>query len=202
MSATLTPFGLKPIYHPSGLDRAVPFTGTVTPPVSGAIYQFTPVQIAADGSLQVASADATGDKIYGVFGGVEYTDASGRRTVSKWFGNALGTATNVVAYVYTDPELVYEVQAEGAVNSSAVGREFNFSTTAGRTVTDGQIIGNGGLGQSTTAISATATAIGTQGQLQCVGLGREPFNSWGDSYTILQVKIANAKLVAPNPAAQ
>lgn len=202
MSATLRPFGLKPAYHPSGLDRATPFTGVVTAPVSGAIYQYTPVSIASDGSLQVSGADPTGSKIYGVFDGVEYTDAQGRRTVSKWFGNALGTATNVVAYVWADPELVYEVQANGAVNNSAVGREFNFSTTAGQTVTDGQIIGNGGLGQSTTAISATATTIGTQGQVQCVGLGRAIDNSWGDANTVLQVKIANNKLVAPNPAAQ
>ena len=28
MSSTFQPFGLKPAYHPSGLDRAVPFAGT------------------------------------------------------------------------------------------------------------------------------------------------------------------------------
>ena len=30
MSTTFKPFGLKPVYHPSGLDRAVPFVGTNT----------------------------------------------------------------------------------------------------------------------------------------------------------------------------
>ena len=28
MSTTLKPFGMKPVYHPSGLDRSVPFNGT------------------------------------------------------------------------------------------------------------------------------------------------------------------------------
>ena len=28
MSTVFQPFGLKPAYHPSGLDRSVPFVGT------------------------------------------------------------------------------------------------------------------------------------------------------------------------------
>jgi len=30
MSTTYTPFGLKPAYHPSGLDRATPFVVTTS----------------------------------------------------------------------------------------------------------------------------------------------------------------------------
>jgi len=56
MSTTFQPFGLKPAYHPSGLDRAVPFVGTnsftgngYTAPYSlsagQAFYQYQPVAI-------------------------------------------------------------------------------------------------------------------------------------------------------------
>jgi hypothetical protein len=49
----------------------------------------------------------------------------------------------------------------------------------------------------------TAVASGAQGQVRVVGLGREAAfpagetNAWGDTYTIVQVKIANNAFVAP-----
>jgi len=195
MSLALNPFGLKPIYHPTGLDRATPFTGTVSS--ANNLYQFTPVSIDSTGALVLSAATgAAAGTVYGVFDGIEYTDASGRRTVSKWFGAALGTVSNPTAWVWTDPELVYEVQANGPVNSAAVGRQFNLVN-----VGNGQIIGNGGLGQSTAALDSTGpVAAGTQGLVLVVGLGREIDNAWGDSFTVVQVKIADDRIVAPVPS--
>lgn len=197
MSATYAPFGLKPIYHPSGLVRALNYTGAYS--ASDVFYSGTPVSFdeattAGVSTLVVASNTPTANKrLAGVFGGVEYTDASGRRTVSKWFGPALGTATDVVMWVFQDPEIVYEIQANGAIANTQVGQEFNFTA-----VTSGQIIGNGGLGTSTAALDPTAVATGTQAQLQVVGLGREIDNAWGDTATIVNVKLANDAFVAPN----
>jgi len=197
MSATYAPFGLKPIYHPSGLVRALNYTGAYN--ASAVFYSGTPVAFdeattAGTSTLIVASNTPTANmRLAGVFGGVEYTDASGRRTVSKWFGPALGTATDVVMWIFQDPEIVYEIQANGAIANTQVGQEFNFTA-----VTSGQIIGNGGLGTSTAALLTTAVATGTQAQLQVVGLGREIDNAWGDTYTIVNVKLANDAFVAPN----
>jgi len=197
MSATYTPFGLKPVYHPSGLVRALNFTGAYD--TNAVFYSNTPVALdeattAGTSTLVVASNTPTaGKRLAGVFGGVEYTDASGRRTVSKWFGPALGTATDVVMWIFMDPEIVYEAQVNGSLANTQVGQEFNFTA-----VTSGQIIGNGGLGTSTAALDTTAVATGTQAQLQIVGLGREIDNAWGDTATIVNVKLANDAFVAPN----
>jgi hypothetical protein len=197
MSATYAPFGLKPVYHPSGIIRSLNFTGAYD--TSAVFYSGTPVSLdeattAGVSTLVVASNTPTANKrLAGVFAGVEYTDASGRRTVSKWFGPALGTATDVVMWIFMDPEIVYEVQANGSIANTQVGQEFNFTA-----VTSGQIIGNGGLGTSTAALDPTAVSVGTQAQLQVTGLGREINNAWGDTATVVQVKLANDSFVAAN----
>jgi hypothetical protein len=197
MSATYTPFGLKPVYHPSGIIRSLNFTGAYD--TSAVFYSGTPVVLdeattAGVSTLTVAgNAPVANKRLAGVFGGVEYTDASGRRTVSKWFGPALGTATDVVMWIFMDPEIVYEAQANGSIANTAVGQEFNFTA-----VTSGQIIGNGGLGTSTAGLDPTQVATGTQGQVQVVNLGRELNNAWGDAKTVVQVKLANDVFVAAN----
>jgi len=215
MSATFQPFGLKPVYHPSGLDRAVPFVGTntfvpgttYTAPYSlssgQSFWQFQPVAITSSGQLTIANQTASSGKVYGVFDGVEYTNSDGRRSVSKYAAKTtLDASTNIVFWIFTDPALVYEAQVNGSATSAAIGTEYNFDTTTGSTVTDGYSIGTGGAGFSTTALLATAVGSGNQGQVRVVGLGREVAypagntNQWGDTYTIVQVQICNNQFAA------
>jgi hypothetical protein len=218
MSTTFQPFGLKPAYHPSGLDRAVPFAGTNTyvTGVSGysapyslssgqSFWQYQPVAITSSGQLTIANQTASSGKVYGVFNGVEYTSAEGRRSVAKYAAKTtLDAATNIVFWIFSDPALVYEAQINGSATSAAIGTEYNFDTTTGYTVSDGYAIGNGGAGFSTTALLATAVASGAQGQVRVVGLGREVAypagntNAWGDTYTIVQVQICNNQFAAPS----
>ena len=217
MSATFQPFGLKPVYHPSGLDRAVPFVGTNTfvpgtsysAPYSlssgQSFYEFQPVAITSSGQLTIANQTASSGKVYGVFNGVEYTNSDGRRSVAKYAAlTTLAAATNIVFWIFSDPAIVYEIQCNGSVTSAAIGTEYNFDTTTGSTVTDGYAIGVGGAGFSTTALLATAVGSGNQGQVRVVGLGREAAypagntNQWGDAYTIVQVQISNNTFAAPS----
>lgn len=216
MSTTFRPFGLKPVYHPSGLDRSVPFAGTnsyvtgvsYTAPYSlsagQSFYQYQPVGITSSGQLTIAATLAATSPVYGVFDGVEYTTAEGRRTLGKNASKAtLDAATSIVFWIFQDPALVYEAQASGSVTSAAIGSEYNFSATAGYTTADGYTIGTGGAGFSTCALAASAVASGAQGQVRVVGLGREvaypagETNNWGDTYTIVQVEIANNTFRAP-----
>lgn len=218
MSTTFKPFGLKPAYHPSGLDRAVPFVGTnsfqaatdntYNAPYSlssgQAFYQYQPVGLNSSGQLTIAATAAATSPVYGVFDGVEFTDSQGRRSVAKWASKAtLDASTQIIFWIFQDPALVYEAQASGSVTAAAIGSEFNFSATSGYTTADGTSIGNGGAGFSTTALAASAVASGAQGQVRVVGLGREvafptgETNAWGDTYTIVQVTIANNSFVAP-----
>ena len=216
MSTVFQPFGMKPAYHPSGLDRSVPFAGTnsyvtgvtYTAPyylTSGqSFYQYQPVGITSSGQLTIAATAAATSPVYGVFDGVEYTTAEGRRTLGKNASKVtLDAATSIVFWIFQDPELVYEIQSAGSVTSAAIGSEYNFSAVSGNTTADGYVIGVGGAGFSTTAIAASAVASGSQGQVRVVGLGREVAypagntNNWGDTYTIVQVQIANNTFRAP-----
>jgi hypothetical protein len=218
MSSTLQPFGLKPVYHPSGLDRATQFAGTnsfvqgtsgYSAPYSlssgQSFWQFQPVAITSSGQLTIANQTAASGKVFGVFDGVEYTNAEGRRSVAKYAAKTtLDAATSIIFWIFSDPALVYEAQVNGSVAASAIGSEFNFDTTTGYTTADGYAIGNGGAGFSTTALLATPVASGAQGQVRVIGLGREvaypagQLNQWGDAYTIVQVQIANNTFAAPS----
>jgi hypothetical protein len=221
MSATLQPFGLKPVYHPSGLDRAVQFAGTnsfiqgvsgYTAPYSlstgQSFWQFQPVTVNSSGQLTIAGAAATGGgatTVYGVFDGVEYTSAEGRRSVAKYAAKTtLDAATNIIFWIFTDPALVYEAQIQGSATAASIGQEYNFSATTGYRAADGYAIGNGGAGFSTTALAASPVGSGVQGQVRVIGLGREvaypsgQLNQWGDAYTIVQVQIANNTFAAPS----
>jgi hypothetical protein len=216
MSTTLRPFGMKPVFHPSGLDRAVPFAGTnsfvtgvsYSAPYSlsagQSFYQYQPVGITSSGQLTIAATAAATSPVYGVFDGVEYTTAEGRRTLGKNASKAtLDAASSIVFWIFQDPSLVYEIQAAGSVTSAAIGSQYNFSAAANQTTADGYTIGVGGAGFSTTALAATAVASGAQGQVRVVGLGREvsypagELNNWGDAYTIVQVEISNNTFRAP-----
>ena len=216
MSTTFKPFGLKPVYHPSGLDRAVPFVGTnsfvagtsYSAPYSlsagQSFFQYQPVGLTASGQLTIAATAAATSPVYGVFDGVEYTTAEGRRTLGKNASKAtLDAATSIVFWIFQDPALVYEAQVQGSATTAAIGSQYNFSAATGYTTADGYVIGVGGAGFSTTALAASAVASGAQGQVRVVGLGREvayptgELNAWGDAYTIVQVQIANNTFLAP-----
>jgi hypothetical protein len=216
MSTTLRPFGMKPVYHPSGLDRSVPFAGTnsfvtgvsYSAPYSlsagQSFFQYQPVGITASGQLTIAATAAATSPVYGVFDGVEYTTAEGRRTLGKSISKAsLDAASAIVFWIFQDPSLVYEIQAAGSVTSAAIGSQYNFSAGTNQTTADGYTIGTGGAGFSTTALAASAVASGAQGQVRVVGLGREvaypsgELNNWGDTYTIVQVEISNNTFRAP-----
>jgi hypothetical protein len=214
MATTFIPFGLKPAYHPSGLDRSVPFVGTNTY-ISGsdytapfsledgqAFYQYTPVAITTAGQLTIAANAAATRGVYGSFDGVEFTDSQGRRSVAKWAAKTtLLASTEIVFWIFADPALVYEIQCNGSVTSAAIGQQYDFDATNG--ADSGYSIGNGGAGFSTTALAASDVGTATQGQVRVVGLGREaafPFgetNQWGDTYTIVQVQISNNQFSAP-----
>lgn len=218
MSTTLKPFGLKPAFHPSGLDRATPFAGTNsyvtgTPNFSAsyslgageAFYQYQPVAVVS-GTGALTYASSTSDRLIGSFDGVEFTDSQGRRSVAKWISKeALDASTQIVFWLFTDPALVYEIQATGPVAATAIGQDFNFSASVGYSPKYGTTVGtSGGAGFSTCALNPTAVAAGAQGQVKVVGLGREvayptgELNAWGDANTIVQVQVANSQLVAPS----
>ena len=189
MSSTSAPFGLRPAFHPSGLDRAQALAGGIVSGYASNILKGQPVQYgttANSGTLGTIVAAAATGAIAGAFAGVQWTDTTGRARISNyWPANTAYTAGTCVAYFYNDQNIVYEIQADGSMAQTTIGNEFNFTNiTAGSTTT--------GLSQATLG-SGTAVGNGTQGQLRVVDLAPYVDNAWGDSYTIVRVVVANSQ---------
>lgn len=182
MSATAGPFGLKPLYHPSGNIR--PKALDIASAYATNLFQYTPVQVAA-GSTGLIAAGTAGPAI-GTFCGVEYTPSDGRRRYSN-FWPASQVATQIVAY-YTDDQLItYEIQGDGSIAESALGNQANVNAEAGNTTT----------GFSTISLNtAGLVSSGSVKLLRIVGLSPGPLNAWGDAFTIVQVQISNHPFTA------
>jgi hypothetical protein len=189
MSATSAPFGLRPAFHPSGLDRAQALAGGIVSGYTSNILKGQPVQYgttANSGTLgTIIAAGATG-AWSGAFAGVQWTDTTGRARVSNyWPANTAYTAGTCVAYFYNDQNIVYEIQADGSMAQTSIGNEYNFTNvTAGSAVT--------GLSQATLG-SATAVGNGSQGQMRVVDVAPYPGNDWGDAFTIVRVVNSNSQ---------
>lgn len=186
MPSTSAAFGLRPVFHPSGIIR--PTAMTIESGYNANILQFQPVKIGASGTIEAAAA--TEAAIVGTFMGVEFTDTDGRRRVSnKW--TASTSATDIVAYVTTDPAIVYEIQANSSLVITDIGAQADFaSVTAGSTTT----------GLSAAMLDAAQKTTTGNEILRIVNLGTEIDNAWGDAYTIVQVQISEHQFVADKAA--
>lgn len=203
MSAALNPFGLRPIYNQSGRVRARGFQNGVLSGYNTAIYQYTPVVLVTStyNTFQVASAGA--NDFVGVFDGVEYTDANGRRQFSKYWPAGLTplAGTNWTVWVWDDPATIFEIQANGALGEAA-GRGL-----AGQQVDLIAGTGTGGIGAGSTvtqlsgaAADASSLSNNAQKQLRILDKARYVDNDWGDAFTILQVQIARHQYITSKVA--
>ena len=185
MSSTNAPFGMRPAFHPSGLDRAQALANGILSGYSTDILKGQPVKMDTSGQIQVAAA---GDSFLGAFAGVEWTDTTGRRRVSNYWPASTAYQTgSCVAYFYSDPNIVYEIQAAGSLAQTAIGAEADLSnTTAGSTTT--------GLSQCT--LSTSLAGAGNSAQMLIRDLAPYPDNAWGDAYTIVRVSINESQFNA------
>lgn len=190
MSATSAPFGLRPAFHPSGLDRAQALAGGIASAYAANILKGQAIKyVSGAGVIEVV----TGTEAFsGAFAGVEWTDVTGRRRVSNFWptGTAYQTGS-CVAYFYNDPNIVYEIQTDATVAQTTIGNEANLSNlAAGSTST--------GLSQGT--LSASMVGQGVQGQMRIVDLAPYADNAWGDPFVIVRATVAETQFVAPSVA--
>ena len=182
MSATSAPFGLRPVYSPSGTVRPAQYT--ILTGYATTIYMNQPVKIipSSTGEGTIAAA-AVGDRFIGAFAGVEWTDSDGRRRVSnKWTASTAGT--DIVCYVTLDPSIVYEIQSNAALAVTDIGKQFDFTAASGNAV----------VGVSTQMLDVASAAANASVRL--LGITPGPDNAWGDTYVVAQVQISEHQTVA------
>jgi hypothetical protein len=195
MSSTSAPFGLRPAFHPSGLDRAQALANGIVSGYATDILKGAPVRYNSTAGTSVAAGTITNAAATGVwsgaFAGVEWTDTTGRRRISNyWPASTTFQTGSCVAYFYNDQNIVYEIQTDATIAQTSLGGEYNFSATSGYTVTSGSTT----TGLSSTCLGvSTAVANGAQGQMRVVDIAPYVDNNWGDSFVIVRVVNASSQ---------
>ena len=185
MSSTSAPFGFRASYHNSGQMR--PKAYVIASAYAANIFSGDPVKLTDNGVIQLGTSDGTrsgttdGVSLLGIFAGVQYLDASGKPTISPFWPSGT-TGTEITAWVYDDPETLFDVQynnpSVGTTVQTAVGEECDWTVASPG-------------GSTQTGLSNTyLTAIqATSGQFQITGFGYEINDSLTDAYVVVSVRI-------------
>ena len=163
------PFGFRPTKMLGG----APFNGGqseygIASTYNTNIFTGDAVELHTDGTVTVAAAAAT--NILGVFNGCFYTDSTGKPTYSKYWP-ASTTATDAVAYVIDNPDVLFEAQEDSTNIGSSWpdnrGANANLvATHAGSTKT----------GRSKQELDSSDIQAATS-QFRIVELSKDPDNS-------------------------
>lgn len=185
MSSISAPFGFRASYHNSGQMR--PKAYAIASTYAANIFSGDPVKLTDNGVIQLGTSDGTrtgttdGISLLGIFAGCQYYDASGKPTISPFWPSG-ATGTEIVAWVYDDPETLFDVQynnpSAGTTVQTAVGEECDWTVASpgGSTQT----------GLSNTLLTAIQA---TSGQFQITGFGYEINDSLTDAYVVVSVRI-------------
>ena len=185
MGSVNAPFGLKPIYHPSGRLQPRALTGGIASGYAANLFLGSPVRILPNNG--VINVGTTNGAIVGSFAGCEYTGSDGRRRTTG-FWPASTVATNIVAYFHEDPQTVYAIQANGTVAQTAIGNQADL-VNPGLGDTNSQV--------STCTANSSLAGTGNQGTLRILDIFADPQNNWGDAYPVLVVQIARHQYLNP-----
>jgi hypothetical protein len=187
MSATATPYGLKPVNEIGGL----PYAGStrqikIASGYASNIYYGSVVSIVAAGTIQVVTTNGDNSTPFpagtiGVFVGCTYTNPSTKQLTFAQYWPTGTVASDAMAYVVDDYNTLFQVQADGSLAQATLGSNAILaavqSTSTGSTTT----------GNSNTALSATvATTSGYA--FRIVDFVESTTSTVGDAYTDVLVK--------------
>ena len=158
-----SPFGFVPSRHMSGSPiRTNKYT--ITSGLAENIFNGDLVILTTDGVITPHTATEVNN--LGVFAGVSYTASDGSYKFSEYWPSGT-TGTNIIAYVYDDPYIVYKVQSDGSPAQTDLGACADVVAGTGSTTT----------GQSAFELNSS---MGT-GTATCklIGLYESPENAFG-----------------------
>src|SRR6266513_1546540 len=127
MSAVSSPYGIQPISGISGIPRSFRMPNGIASGLAANIFKGQAVTISpATGTLvPVTNPGGVPQRIFGIFGGVEYTPSGGRPAVSPfWPSGTVYDSTldmNVYFWPAWDPGTRFRIQADGAVAQTLFG---------------------------------------------------------------------------------
>lgn len=123
-------YGLRPVRNLAGGTISTN-TYTIASGYAANIFAGDPVKLAATGVIQIAPAGDTA--AIGVFSGCQYVDATGKQVFSKMWPTGQ-VATEIQAFVYDDPNIIFAVQSDATgVAAADIGAMADWEIVAGDT---------------------------------------------------------------------
>ena len=154
-------FGFRPVRHlTGGLIRTNEYK--IAANYGSNIFHGQAVKALAAGGIDVCAA---GEVVLGIFGGCFFTDPTTSKPTFSNYYPASTNASDIVAYVYDDPRIVFEVQHDGTGTAA-----MNFS---GFDLVGTRIIRR--PPRSTQELDTSTST--TSGQFKQVGISKDPNNS-------------------------
>ena len=154
-------FGFKPVRHMSGNIQTEEYA--IANNYGTSIFTGQVVEAVTAGGIEAAAAGDT--QQLGVFAGVFFTDPSTSKPTFKAFYPASTAAADIVASVYADPNIIFEVQHDGTGTAAMNHGGFDFVGVGGSTLS----------GQSTSELDTST--VTTSGGFKQIGISKDPNNS-------------------------
>ncbi|MEO2175035.1 MAG: hypothetical protein ABGY96_13160 [bacterium] len=154
-------FGFRPVRHLTG-GEIRNNTYRITTNYDTALYQGQMVTRVTAGTIETVAAAAM---FLGIFNGCQYTDpTTGKPTWAKYYPADVNTS-DIEAYVFDDPYIVFEGQHDGTGTEAMNFGGFDLAGVSGSTKT----------GRSTQEIGTSTLA--TTGTWKQIGISKDPSNS-------------------------
>lgn len=179
MAASAAPYGAKPI---GTLSASGSFTGKVQHIKIASGYDTLIswgdfVKLVAAGTIEKDAGTTTATPV-GVFMGCSYTDPTTSQPTYAQMWTADVAASDAVAYVLTDPNVLFQMQGDGAITQAMLGSNFAIVVTAGSTT----------IGRSKNAVDQSTSNTTNTLPLRIVDYVDGPDSAVGDAYTDVIMK--------------
>jgi len=174
MPSSATPYGAMP---QAGLSCNGSFTGKVrhikiASAYDTAIFYGDFVKLVAAGTVE-KDAGTTSMTPVGIFVGCKYTDPNSKNLTfnQQWIADT--TASDAVAYVMDDPNILFQMQCDGTAAQTVLGSNCAVTQTAGST----------SIGTSKNTVDISTTATTNTLPLRIIDFVDGPNSAVGDTYT-------------------
>ena len=179
MASSATPYGARPV---GTLSASGSFSGkvrhySIASGYATSIFYGDFVKLVAAGGVE-KDTGTTACTPVGIFLGVSYTDPNTSQKTFSQMWTASVVASDATAYVIDDPDVLFEMQADGTAAQTVIGNNAAVALTAGST----------SIGTSKNVVDISTIAVTATLPIRIVDISSKSGNAAGDSYTDLVVK--------------
>ena len=179
MSSSASPYGARPV---GTLSASGSFSGkvrhySIASGYATSIFYGDFVKLVAAGGVE-KDTGTTACTPVGIFLGVSYTDPNTSQKTFSQMWTASVVASDATAYVIDDPDVLFEMQADGTAAQTVIGNNAAVALTAGST----------SIGTSKNVVDISTIAVTATLPIRIVDISSKSGNAAGDSYTDLVVK--------------